>query len=282
MISFAAGDIPNPTRNLPRAMYLALGITAVLYVAIAVSVFGTLPVSEVIEYGPTAIAEAARPTLGEAGFVVMAIAALLATSSSITATLYASQGLTGELAARGQFPPAFGPESRFGRHAGLWITTLATIVLVIAFDLGVIASVGSAVSMSVFALVAVAAVRLRREIEAMTWLVLLAVASCALVLAAYVVDTLWGHTETLVCTVATVVLAVAIDSVWRHGHPSSPAPAEPPATAPAIRAGRSDQPAPAIRLRISSSAPCSLGLIFCPCSECAAATLSASVSRNEP
>ncbi len=53
-------------------------------------------------------------------------------------------------------------------------------------------------------------------------------------LAAYVVDTLWGHTETLVCTVATVVLAVAIDSVWRHGHPSSPAPAEPPATAPSV------------------------------------------------
>ena len=234
VISFAAGDIPNPTRNLPRAMYMALGITAVLYVLIALSVFGTLTVAKVIDYGPTAIAEAARPTLGEAGFSIMVVAALLATSSSILATLYASQGLTGELAARGQFPPAFGPQSRFGSHGGLWITTLATAVLVIAFDLGVIASVGSAVSMSVFALVAFGAVRLRREIGASTILLLLAVGSCVVVLAAYVKDTLWGHPETFICTVATVVLAVVIDAVWRHGHPSPPAPSDPPATAPAV------------------------------------------------
>jgi amino acid transporter len=225
VISFAAGDIPNPTRNLPRAMYLALAITAALYVAIAIGVFGTLSVAKVIDYGPTAIAEAARPTLGDAGFAVMAVAALLATSSSVTATLYASRGLTGELAQRGQFPPVFGPESRLGVNGGVWITAVATVVLVIGFDLGVIASVGSAVSLAVFALVSVAAVRLRREIRASTVMLLLAVASCALVLLSYAVDTLWGHPETFWCTVATVVLAIVIDTVWKHMHPTeSPTP----------------------------------------------------------
>ena len=62
-----------------------------------------------IGYGETAIAEAARPTLGDAGFTMMAIAALLATSSSVNATLYASGGLTKMLAGAGQFPPFFGP-----------------------------------------------------------------------------------------------------------------------------------------------------------------------------
>jgi amino acid transporter len=222
VISFAAGDIPNPTRNLPRAMYLALGITGALYVAIAIGVFGTLSVAKVIDYGPTAIAEAARPTLGDAGFTVMAVAALLATSSSVTATLYASRGLTGELAAKGQFPPIFGPDSRLGPYGGVWITALATVALAIGFDLGVIASVGSAVSLSVFALVAVAAIRLRREIRAATWILLLAVVSCGLVLLSYAVDTLWGHPETFWCTVATVVLAIVIDTVWKHRHPSGP------------------------------------------------------------
>ncbi len=228
VISFAAGDIPNPTRNLPRAMYLALGVTGALYVAIAVGVFGTLSVAKVIDYGPTAIAEAARPTLGDAGFTVMAVAALLATSSSVTATLYASRGLTGELAQKGQFPPIFGPESRLGPYGGVWITAGATVALAIGFDLGVIASVGSAVSLSVFALVAVAAVRLRREIRASTWILVLSVASCGLVLLSYAVDTLWGHPETFWCTVATVVLAIVIDTVWKHRHPSESAP--PPRT----------------------------------------------------
>ena len=45
-----------------------------------------------------------KPALGDAGFTMMAIAALLATSSSVNATLYASGGLTAMLAQVGQFP----------------------------------------------------------------------------------------------------------------------------------------------------------------------------------
>jgi amino acid transporter len=67
-------------------------------------VFGSLTVEQVVDYGPTAVAEAARPALGQAGFTIMSIAALLATSSSVNATLYASTGLTGALAQVGQFP----------------------------------------------------------------------------------------------------------------------------------------------------------------------------------
>ena len=73
-------------------MYLALGVTTATYVLISLGVFGTLTVDQVTDYGETAIAEAARPALGEAGFVMMAIAALLATASSVNATLYASGG----------------------------------------------------------------------------------------------------------------------------------------------------------------------------------------------
>ena len=79
VITFAAGDLRDPARELPKAMYRALGVTTVLYVLIAIGVFGTLTVPEVVGYGETAIAEAARPALGDAGFTMMAIAALLAT-----------------------------------------------------------------------------------------------------------------------------------------------------------------------------------------------------------
>ncbi len=108
VITFSAGDLADPAYGLPRAMYAALGIAAGLYILISLGVFGTLPVDDVVAYGETAIAEAARPALGEAGFVMMALAALLATTSSVNATLYASGGLTRMLAEVGQFPPIFG------------------------------------------------------------------------------------------------------------------------------------------------------------------------------
>jgi amino acid transporter len=89
VITFTAGDLRDPTHDLPRAMTSALGITSVVYVLIAVGVFGTLTTSQVIGYGETAIAEAARPSLGDAGFTIMAIVALLSTAGCTNATLYA-------------------------------------------------------------------------------------------------------------------------------------------------------------------------------------------------
>ena len=100
-------------------MYLALGVTSVTYVLISIGVFGTLTVAEVVGYGETAIAEAARPSLGDAGFTMMAIAALLATASSVNATLYASGGLTEMLAEVGQFPPSSAVDPGSARTAGM-------------------------------------------------------------------------------------------------------------------------------------------------------------------
>jgi amino acid transporter len=48
VITFAVGDMRDPARDLPQAMYRSLGVTTALYLLIAISVFGTLTVDEVI------------------------------------------------------------------------------------------------------------------------------------------------------------------------------------------------------------------------------------------
>ena len=223
VITFAAGDMRDPSRELPQAMYRALGVTTFLYLLIAISVFGTLTVDDVIEHGETAIAEAARPTLGDAGFVMMAIAALLATSSSVNATIYASGGLTASLAEIGQFPTFFGRGSRLGRHAGLLIT--AGIVLVIAnlVNLSAIASVGSATALVVFLLVGLAGYRRRAETGANAGIVLAAVGLTAVVLAFFAVDTFRNAPETFAAIVVLTVLAVLLDALWKRSRDRRPA-----------------------------------------------------------
>ena len=216
VITFAVGDLRDPARELPKAMYMALGITTLLYVLISLGVFGTLTVDEVIGYGETAIAEAARPALGDAGFVIMAIAALLATASSVNAVLYASSGLTRSLAEIGQFPPFFGRGSRLGSHSGMLIT--AAIVLVIAnlVDLSAIASVGSACSLLIFLLVGASGYRLRKETGSIGAIVLLGMAATAIVLVFFGIDTLRNDPETFVAIVGVAGLAVVLDLVWKR------------------------------------------------------------------
>ena len=102
----APGHVPR-TRHHHRALRL-----------IAVGVFGTLTVDEVVANGETALAEAAKPALGQAGFAMMAVAALLATSSSVNANIYAAAGSTAKLAETGTFPPVFGQRRPGRRHPG--------------------------------------------------------------------------------------------------------------------------------------------------------------------
>jgi amino acid transporter len=206
-------------------MFGALGVTSLTYVLIAVSVFGTLTVAEVIQYGETAIAEAARPALGDAGYTVMAVAALLSTAGATNATLYASTNLTGMLAKEGIFPPRFGMGPRLGPRlgpkSGLLVT--AAIVLLVAnlVDLSAIASVGSAVALMIFLLVGAAGYRLRAATGSNVAIVLLAIAVTALVLAFFAVDTARNAPQTFVAIIVIALLAVGLDSLWRLRRPSA-------------------------------------------------------------
>jgi amino acid transporter len=224
VITFAAGDLRHPDRELPLAMYAALGVTTFLYLLISLGVFGTLTVEEAIGYGETAIAEAARPALGEAGFVMMAIAALLATASSVNATLYAAGGLTSMLAGVGQFPSFFGRESRLGPHAGILVTAGLVLVVSNIVDLSAIASVGSACSLMIFLLVGASGFRLRSETGAIGAIILVGIAATAIVLGFFAVDTLRNAPETFVAIVAIALLAVVLDLVWKRMRPESDTP----------------------------------------------------------
>ncbi|HZE14805.1 MAG TPA: APC family permease [Mycobacterium sp.] len=182
VITFTAGDLPDPSHDLPRAMSYALGTTSLVYVLIAIGVFGTLTTTQVIGYGETAIAEAARPTLGDAGFTIMAIVALLSTAGGTNATLYASGNLIDQLAKAELFPQIFGETSRLGRHAGLLITSALVLIIANLVDLSAIASVGSAVSLMVFLLVGIAGWRRRADTNSTPVIVALAIAVIGVVL----------------------------------------------------------------------------------------------------
>jgi amino acid transporter len=177
----------------------------------------------VIGYGETAIAEAARPALGDAGFTMMAVAALLATSSSVLATLYASGGLTSTLASMGQFPPFFGRTLAFGAKAGVVITAALVLVVANLVDLSAIASVGSACSLVVFLLVGVSAFRLRAEIDARAPVVLVGLAATAVVLVFFAVDTARNAPETFAAILVIAVLAVVLDTLWKRIRGPEPA-----------------------------------------------------------
>jgi amino acid transporter len=222
VITFTAKDLADPARELPRAVFLALGIATVVYLAVALGVFGTLTVDEVVDSGGTALAVAAEPVLGNAGYWLMSVTALFATAGATNAGLYPAAGLCDQLAATGQFPPVMG--RRFGGRApaGLLITAVVAIVLSVGFDLTSIASLGSAVALIVFTLVTAGHLRVYKETGARPWLLVVAIVSTVVVLATFAVTTLVDEPGTAIALVAILLLSILLDVGWKRSHHTLP------------------------------------------------------------
>lgn len=216
VITFTAKDLPSPASQLPRAMYLALGIATAVYVAVSLGVFGTLTADQVVEYGATALAEAAKPTLGQAGYVLMVITALFSTAGAVNASLYPAAGMTRHLATVGQFPYAFG--RTIGRRApvGLVVMAVLTIVMIVTLDLNSIASLGSAVALLVFSAVTVSHFFTYRETGASLFVLIVALAATLGTFIVFTMTTLVNEPRTALALVVILAAAIGLDLVWKR------------------------------------------------------------------
>ena len=214
IVTFTAKDLREPAKQLPRAMTIAIGLAAIVYVGVALGVFGTLTVPEVIEAGPTAIAVAAKPILGDVGFWMMTVTALFATAGATNAGLYPAAGLSEELARTGQFPTVMGRKVGGRANVGLLIVAVAVALLAIGYDLSAIASIGSAVALMVFTLVSIGHLRIRSDTGANVWVLLLAIGTAGISLLVFVFTTLIQEPASIVALIVILLLSIGLDLWW--------------------------------------------------------------------
>jgi amino acid transporter len=214
LISNAAEDVRNPRRTLPRALYLSVGIVIVLYVLVAIVTVGTLTIDQVRSASSYVLAEAARPSLGRFGFVLVAVAALLSTTSAINATLYGTARLSWTIARSGELPEAFDKKVWDRPIEGLLVTTGLTLVVANAFNLSSIALTGSAAFLIIFAAVNTAAARLaKRTMQRM--LAVSAAVACFASLAALIMEERSHNPWGVVVVGCLVAGSFALEATYR-------------------------------------------------------------------
>ena len=165
VITFAVGDMRDPSHDLPKAMNRALGVTTLLYVLVCDRRLrdahrrpGHRVRRDRDRRGGTA--RARRRGVHDDGDRRAGRDGRLGRSRPSTPR----SGLTSDAEpASAQFPPFFGRGSRLGPKSGDAHQRRARARRREPVDLSAIASVGSACSLAIFLLVGVAGYRLRRE-----------------------------------------------------------------------------------------------------------------------
>ncbi len=163
LVTNASENMQDPERNVPRAIYLSILIVTVVYVSVSVVAVGNLPLPELIKARDNALAEAARPFLGEAGFVLVSVGALFSIASALNATLYGGANVAFALARDGELPRSFDRKLWLGSSAGLYLTSALGIVFALLFNLNGIASMTSSVFMVIYLFVLYSHWRLKEE-----------------------------------------------------------------------------------------------------------------------
>jgi len=215
LIANAAQDARNPARTLPYAYYSAVVFVIILYILVAVVTVGNLPVAQIVEAKDYALAAAAKPFLGNTGFRVIAIAAMLSTASAINATLYGAARLSYIIAKEGELPSVL--EKKIWRKPilGLLITTGLTLLAANLFNLNSIATIGSSGFLLIFTSVNIANARLAERTGSSRWLSWLGALTCLLALIALLWQTEMQSPIKLLILVAMIGVSAGIESFFR-------------------------------------------------------------------
>jgi len=133
LIANAAPDIENPEKNIPRAYYWSVIFVIFLYIIIAAVTVGSLAFSDIATAQDYVLAEAAKPMLGKIGFTIITIA-----PKQFTCQLW-------------------------NQPIGLFITAVATIILVNTLKLESISTAGSVGFLLIFAVVNYVGFKLHKD-----------------------------------------------------------------------------------------------------------------------
>ena len=216
LVTNAAAAMRDPRTMLPRALYASVILVIALYLAVAVTVTGSLSDFEIERAKDYALAEAARPSLGEFGFRLIAIAALFSTASAINATLFGAANVCYMIARDGELPAGLSRTEWKDATGGLLLTAALVLAVTLLFDLSGIAMMGSAAFLLIYAAVNAGHLRVLRATGASAVIVWLSLLAC---LAMFVVLGVYIYREQPAALLALVLIAAAAFAAeWLYRH----------------------------------------------------------------
>jgi amino acid transporter/nucleotide-binding universal stress UspA family protein len=172
LIATVAEEIKEPEINIPKATFISLGITVIMYLLIlfvslaAVKTPDGSPSWQFLgNYGETAIVRAAEGFMPEFGVAIIVFGGLLSTMSALNATVMASSRVAFSMGRDRWLPSAVGtihPERRTP-HVAIMATGGILLVMAMTLPIEAVGSAASLIFLLTFAMVNLSVIVLRRK-----------------------------------------------------------------------------------------------------------------------
>lgn len=172
LIATVAEEIKEPEKNIPRATFISLGVTVVMYLLILFVALAAVPPENgepswqlLGRYGETAIVRAAEGFMPAFGVAVIVFGGLLSTMSALNATIMASSRVAFSMGRDRWLPRSIAtihPERRTP-HVAIAVTGVLLLAMALTLPIEVIGSAASLIFLLTFAMVNLSLIVLRRR-----------------------------------------------------------------------------------------------------------------------
>jgi len=170
LITTVTEEVKNPRENIPKAIFVSLVVTVIVYLAVVAVAVGTLGAQGLAEAGEAGIATAATsfmptglPVIQNGGALVV-FGAVFSTLTALNAVVIASSRVAFSMGREGQLLPSFGRLHH--RYGTPFVAILASAVVMlgsVALPTQSAGNMSSLFFLLSFIIVNVAVIRLRRE-----------------------------------------------------------------------------------------------------------------------
>ncbi|MDY7396877.1 APC family permease [Aureibaculum sp. 2210JD6-5] len=171
----AVGEMTNPEKNIPRAVYSAIALAIIIYVVISMGALFAIPNEEIIKNKEFALASGAGNVLGKLGTNLVILGAILATSSAISGTVFGSSRQMSVIAKDGFFPHILSIRKNNSPQNAIIAMAIISSILILIGGLELILEFGSVTFLLVSLLMAIANFKIRGKTNSSTFLTVLSI-----------------------------------------------------------------------------------------------------------
>ncbi|MCB0387752.1 MAG: amino acid permease [Winogradskyella sp.] len=214
LIANAAPDIVNPEKNVSKAYNYSVWFVVFLYIIIAIVTVGSLPFKTIAKAEDYVLAEAAKPMLGQVGFTIITIAALISTFSAINASLYGGSRVSFEVAEDDELPHHL-TSTLWNKPIGLLITAVLTLLIANTLKLESISTAGSAGFLLIFAIVNYVAFKLSKQISGKRIISLFGFLMCAIAFITLLIQQYTSNFVGVIVILSIILCCFVIEYVYK-------------------------------------------------------------------
>lgn len=215
VVTNSSSAMRQPQKELPVAMFSALILVTIAYLAVSSAVVLLMPLSSIQAHNGHVLAEAGQIVAGKMGLILISISALLACAAAVNATIFAASNIAADVAKKIEVSAVLGNRILKNNLHALTVSSIGVIILALIFPLNEVGQMASLAFLLVYAAITYGHIRIHQKTGANPKILWCAIVINLSLFTALFLNTIKTAPSSAISLIIALFLSFGIETVYR-------------------------------------------------------------------